>query len=224
MEEIAADKPARLALEAVARRPGGRAGRAGGAPARPAQAAARGAAQQAARRATTGCTRSRSTGVRVLARNERSKVQLFSDRGTPLPARGRAQGQADRRRGPDAAGRDADRRRRRRAADRRTATSWATSCSTCPTSTATTCRACRSSGARRCSRSWCGARARASIRYVEHIAGGGAGFLSRGVPAGDRGDGVAAGGIALRREGGVGDGRVREGEEEDRRQDETRRP
>jgi bifunctional non-homologous end joining protein LigD len=27
-------------------------------------------------------------GVRVVARNERSKVQLFSDRGTPLPARG----------------------------------------------------------------------------------------------------------------------------------------
>ena len=40
------------------------------------------------------------------------------------------------------------------------------------------------------------------------------GFLSGGVPAGDRGDGVEEGGVALRRQGGLGDGEVRDGEGE----------
>ena len=43
-----------------------------------------------------------------------------------------------------------------------------------------------------------------SIGYVEHIAGGGRGFLSGGVPAGDRGDGFAEGGVEVRREGRAG--------------------
>ena len=65
----------RLALEAVARRPGGRAGRPGGAPARPAQAAARGVAQQAAR------------GRRLAARDrDRGRARAGAQRAQQDPA------------------------------------------------------------------------------------------------------------------------------------------
>ena len=87
MEEIAADRTQRLALEAVARRPG-RTRRAPGRRRCPPGPSRRGRCRAAKPPEGDDWLHEIAiAGVRVLARNERSKIQLFSDRGTPLPAK-----------------------------------------------------------------------------------------------------------------------------------------
>ena len=154
-------------------------------------------------------------GVRVLARNERSKIQLYSDRGTPLPAKAARKdkpiGDAVRMLPAETLLVDGIVAPLTEGSDKLGYFLFdlpyldGHDLSGVPLERR---KALLEELVRRAGQG------RSATSSTSRAAA--TGFLSGGVPAGDRGDGFAEGGVEVRREGGVGDGRVQgDGKEED---------